>query len=294
MKRITITIAILLLIICLAPVFGGAGSQGAGQQAQVVDEYYDLLILGLDKRPGEKNGRSDVILIMHCEPGRVTLFSIPRDTVVPIKRRRDKINAAYSWGGIALAKTTIENFLKFKVDNYLILDFDTFKKTIDVVKMLTDNGRLIGAENFLISGDNLLKWLRWRYLPGGDIRRCQRHQLFMMRVFDYTMNMYSRQRKLFEQCVKAGLKVANTDLTYEHVAQLYETYKNINLDKDVERYVLPGHGKAYYEAEDATSEQVLTGWYYYSKYNWSLETYIKWYRKNNMKMNYVESDALRK
>lgn len=295
MKKVLILIGILIIIIIsMIPVFGEVRAPAKVNEPQSIDEYYDLLVLGLDKRPGEKNGRSDVILIVHCEPGRITFFSIPRDTVAPIRGHKDKINAAFSWGNIALARTTIENFLKFKADNYIVIDFDTFKKTIDVIKALTDNGRLIGAENFLINTDNLLKWLRWRGMPTGDRRRCQRHQLFMLRIFDYTQSMYLKQRPLFEQCMKAGLKVVKTDLTYEHVQQLYETYKNVNLEKDVERYVLPGYGKAYYTAGETTGEQVLSGWYYYEKYNWSLESYIRWYRKYNIRMNYVEEDTLRK
>lgn len=294
MKRLSAQIAALVIIITILPVFGAMRPPAVGGAPESVDEYYDMLILGIDRRPHEKNGRSDVILIVHCEPGRLTFFSIPRDTVAPIKGRRDKINAAYSWGGINLARSTIENFLKFKVDNYLVVDFQTFMKTVDVIKKLTDDGRLIGAENFLASGDNLLKWLRWRGMPTGDRRRCQRHQLFMSRVFGYTQNMYLRQASLFEQCMKAGLKVVSTDLTYEHVQRLYDTYKNTNVEKDIEKYVLPGTGRAYYKTDETTGENALTGWYYYEKYNWPLETYIRWYRKYNMTTNYVEEDSLRK
>src|SRR3989304_8105272 len=45
------------------------------------DPYYDLLILGIDRRPHQKTGRSDVILIVHCEPNHISFFSIPRDTL---------------------------------------------------------------------------------------------------------------------------------------------------------------------------------------------------------------------
>ena len=286
---------ILLVIIISVSISSGASNPRLVTKPVPPPEYYDAIILGVDRRPGEKNGRSDVIMIVHCEPKRITLFSIPRDTVVPIYRTKsDKINAAYSWGNIELAKSTIERFLRLKVDNYIVLDFQTFLTTIDTIKALTDDGRLIGADNFLVSGENLLKWLRWRGMPAGDRRRAQRHQLFIKRIFEYTRKMYINQPAIFSQCMKAGLKIVKTDLTYEHVAELYETYKTIDLDKDIERFVLPGYGKAYYESESATGEATLTGWYYYPKYDWSLMTYLEWWRKNNMQMNYVEEDTLRK
>lgn len=313
---------------------GTGGQQGtAAQSNKQQNEFYDLLILGIDRRPQQKaGGRSDVIMIIHCEPGHVTLFSIPRDTLVQVGKHKDKINHAYAYGGVKMSKTTIERFLKFKVDNYIALDFQTFLTTIDTIKLLTDDGRLIGAENLLMSGENLLKWLRFRGVPTGDRRRAQRHQLFMKRVLQYAQDMYNHQPNLFSQCVKAGLKIVETDLTYEHVAELFEVYKNFDIENQIERYVLPGYGQSRYAANknippsvyqeenmpdlsaidndpNLTAEEkakkkaeALAKWknenqlvsYYIPKYDWSLETYIRFYRSKGIRMNYVEEDILRK
>jgi len=294
------------------------------------NEFYDLLIEGIDRRPHQKTGRSDVIMIVHCEPNHITFFSIPRDSMVQVRDRMDKINHAFAYGGIRLSKFTIERFLKFKIDNYIVMDFETFLKTIEVIKTLTDNGRLIGAENFLINGENLLKWLRFRSLPGGDRRRAQRDQLFMKRVFMYTQDIYVKQPKIFETCMKTGLKLAYmTDLTYEHVTELYETYKSFDLENDLERYVLPGYAQSRLrngdepadeeceakeeipsimsnsslstEEKERRKKEILASCpkqelisYYVPKYDWSLETYIRYYRSKGLKLNYIEEDTLRK
>lgn len=316
------------------PVGAEGQSQGASAQSnKQQNEFYDLLILGIDRRPQQKTGgRSDVIMIVHCEPGHVTLFSIPRDTLVQVGKHQDKINHAYAYGGVKMSKATIERFLKFKVDNYIALDFQTFLTTIDTIKLLTDDGRLIGAENLLVSGENLLKWLRFRGVPTGDRRRAQRHQLFIKRVLQYSQDMYNHQPNLFSQCVKAGLKIADTDLTYEHVAELFEAYKNFDIENQIERYVLPGYGQSRYasnknippsvyqeenmpdlsaidsdpnltpEEKAKKKAEVLAKWknenqlvsYYIPKYNWSLLTYIRFYRSKGIRMNYVEEDILRK
>ncbi len=293
MKRIIgLTIALLTFAISLS--MGKLPPLTNIEPADKFDRFYDLLILGVDRRPHQKRGRSDVIMIVHCEPGRITLFSIPRDTRVRVRKRMDKINHAFAYGSAKLAKSTIERFLKFKVDNYIAVDFETFLKTIEVIKKISNDGRFIGAENFLASGENLLKWLRFRGLPTGDRRRCQRHQLFIKRVFEYTQDMYLNQPLMYGQCMRAGLKIVDTDLTYEHAVQLYEKHKNIDLERDIERYVLPGYGKCHYKKDEITGEKKISGWYYYPKYNLPLTAYIKWFRKYDMQLNYLETDTLRK
>lgn len=293
-----------------------------------VPEYYDLLVLGIDRRPYQKTGRSDVIMIIHCEPGHVTLFSMPRDTLAPVRDRMDKINHAYAYGGIALSRATIERFLKFKVDNYITLDFETFLATVDTIKALTDDGRLIGAENLLMNGENLLKWLRFRSFSKGDRRRAQRHQLFMMRVLEYAQDTYKNKNTLFSQCVKAGLKIADSDLTYEHIAKLFETYRDFDIENQLERYVLPGGYQARNisdpsksppkppdlsainndpnltpEEKEARKAAAMAAYkkqlgavanFYIPQYDWPLVTYIQFYRSKGLRMNYVDQDTLRK
>ncbi len=297
------------------------------------DKYYDLVIFGIDRENSDEKGRSDVILIIHCESDRVTLFSVPRDTLTRVNGRADKLNHAFAYGGVKTAKAVLEDFLDFKIDNYIVVDFKTFLTTVDVIKKLTDDGRLIGAENFLASGENLLKWLRFRSLPRGDRRRCQRHQLFMKRVFAYTRDMFLRRPVLFSQCMKAGLKIVETDLTYDHAEKLYETYETLDFEKGLERFVLPGrsvgrymanpfYGKRTFEEKNMPDfekkvkkedyndpekrkkriAELEKEWknshtivnYYIPKYKWSLSTYIRWYRKHGYSMNYKEVDTLRK
>lgn len=336
--------ALSLLIVCLvmggvardafgkAPYVEGVQIAQAGKKTKAtpseVPEYYDLLVLGIDRRPYQKTGRSDVIMIIHCEPGHVTLFSMPRDTLAQVRDRMDKINHAYAYGGISLSKATIEKFLKFKVDNYIILDFETFLETVDTIKALTDDGRLIGAEHLLMNGENLLKWLRFRSFSKGDRRRAQRHQLFMMRVLEYAQDMYKNKNTLFSQCVRAGLKIADSDLTYEHIAKLFETYKNFDIENQLERYVLPGGYQARKisdprksppkppdlsaidnnpnltpEEKEARKAEAMAEYkkelgavanFYIPQYDWPLVTYIQFYRSKGLRMNYVDQDTLRK
>jgi LCP family protein required for cell wall assembly len=94
-----------------------------------------ILVLGRDTRDTESDpGRADTIMVIHLNPGekRVVVLSIPRDTLVDIPGYgRDKINAAYAYGGEELMIKTVSNFLDARINHYVTLDFDGFVKLVD-------------------------------------------------------------------------------------------------------------------------------------------------------------------
>jgi LCP family protein required for cell wall assembly len=101
-----------------------------------------VLVLGSDARPkGSKEpgaatsgSRSDSILLMRVGGGRNARLSIPRDTVVDIPGHgRDKINAAYAYGGDALAVQTIEQYLGIQVNHLIEVNFVNFPHLIDAM-----------------------------------------------------------------------------------------------------------------------------------------------------------------
>jgi LCP family protein required for cell wall assembly len=99
------------------------------------------LILGSDQRPkGSKEpgastsgpSRSDSILLVRTGGGHSAKLSIPRDTIVDIPGHgRDKINAAYAYGGAALTVQTIKQFLGIKIDHVFEVNFNNFPQLID-------------------------------------------------------------------------------------------------------------------------------------------------------------------
>jgi LCP family protein required for cell wall assembly len=109
-----------------------------------------VLVLGSDTRPkGSKEpgaetsgtGRSDSILLMRVGGGKNARLSIPRDTIVDIPGHgRNKINAAYAFGGAALATQTIENYLGLKVNHLIEVNFDNFPDLIDAMGGITYDG----------------------------------------------------------------------------------------------------------------------------------------------------------
>ena len=100
-----------------------------------------ILVLGSDartrgsKEPGANPGgpsRSDTILLMRAGGGRSARLSIPRDTLADIPGHgRDKINAAYAFGGPALAIRTVKAYLGIEVNHVIEVNFENFPDFID-------------------------------------------------------------------------------------------------------------------------------------------------------------------
>jgi LCP family protein required for cell wall assembly len=120
---------------------------GAGYPATSAN---NILVLGSDVRtrgtaePGAQtsgNGRSDSILLMRIGGGQNSRLSIARDTIVDIPGAgRQKINAAYSIGGTALAVRTIEAYTGVDINHVMIVSFEDFPALIDAMGGITYKG----------------------------------------------------------------------------------------------------------------------------------------------------------
>jgi len=115
-----------------------------------------VLVLGSDQRPkGTHEGgastsgpsRSDSILLMRVGGGHNSRLSIPRDTVVDIPGHgQSKINAAYAYGGPALAVQTVEHLLGVDVDHLVLVSFTNFPKLIDAMGGIDYKGACVKAK----------------------------------------------------------------------------------------------------------------------------------------------------
>ena len=103
----------------------------------------NILVLGSDARPagtrepGANVGgpsRSDVMMLVRTGGGHAGRLSIPRDTLVPIPGHgMGKINAAYAYGGPALAIQTVRDFLGIKINHVVLINFTNFPKLVDAM-----------------------------------------------------------------------------------------------------------------------------------------------------------------
>lgn len=191
-------------------------SDQVGQRAV---EYGDLssgsvtiLLMGSDGRTGRGNtaygyfdgARSDTTMLVHVYPDRrsALVVSIPRDTVMslpscvgPDGRRhgavRARFNAAFDRGGPGCTVKAVESLSGLRIDHFVVLDFNGFKRTISALggvevclnHPLQDarSGVDLPAGRTRVSGEQALAFVRVRHSigDGSDISRINRQQLFL-------------------------------------------------------------------------------------------------------------------
>jgi LCP family protein required for cell wall assembly len=147
----------------------------------------DYVLLGSDSRdPGnEGNGRSDTIMVVHLNAKRTKAYiiSFPRDMYVDVPGYgRNKINAAFAFGGAPLAVRTLEDLTGVRMDHVVLIDFQGFiRLTEDLHGVTVINKNAFDSHGFhyptgkiTISGDQALWFVRERkQLPGGDLARAE-------------------------------------------------------------------------------------------------------------------------
>ena len=148
----------------------------------------DVLVLGVDRRPDGsfiEGSRADTVMVARITPrtGNVKMLSIPRDLFVEVEPGvEDRINAAYSYGGVERMAWAVERTTGISVDRYAVVDFEGFKDIVDAVGGLRveiqgkmPRGRHLEGTQTL-DGDQALFYARYRGTPGGDLDRIARQQ----------------------------------------------------------------------------------------------------------------------
>jgi LCP family protein required for cell wall assembly len=185
---------------------------------------------GTNDEYGERKGqRSDTTILVHLDAdGTTTNISFPRDTLVTIPEyvngakkqmpaHKEKFNAAIELGGPSLLLRTVELMTHVRIDHYVSVDLNGFKKIsqaidgVDVCILQNDKvedtqekdvktGLIIYHHDTNIDdsysgfhgkvgpqrvvGEQALAFVRQRHgIPGGDIGRIQRQQQFLGAVF---------------------------------------------------------------------------------------------------------------
>jgi LCP family protein required for cell wall assembly len=135
-------------------------------------------------------GRTDTIMIVHTGSKKTTLLSLPRDTFVPIPGHgRNKLNAAFAFGGASLLVQTVENVTGLHIDHYAEIGFGGFAKMVDAVggvricvdAAINDGnaGLNIQAGCQKLNGAQALGYVRSRKFANGDLERVQHQRQFL-------------------------------------------------------------------------------------------------------------------
>ncbi|MCQ2484524.1 MAG: LCP family protein [Clostridia bacterium] len=169
----------------------------------------NVLLCGVDSTDGTaSDARSDsmIIVSINKKTKTISMISLLRDSWTYMSLPRDdgshydyyfKMNAAYRFGGPATLMETIEDDLKIEIDQYIAVDFKSFKKLIDALGGVTVEvtqaesnyiRRTSSQKNFPVgkaklSGKEALIYSRIRYLDD-DLMRTGRQRKIIKALID--------------------------------------------------------------------------------------------------------------
>ncbi|MGL6107705.1 LCP family protein [Romboutsia sp.] len=150
LKRIVITLATLVVLIP-ASVFGfvyfklntmyvPGGSVPGSNDYKVENGITNILLCGTDARPGETVSRTDSMMILTVDNKNkdIRVTSLARDAYVSTTSHGNiKLTEAYAYGGMDLLTETIESNFELDIQNYLLVDFNSFMDIIDTLGGIT-------------------------------------------------------------------------------------------------------------------------------------------------------------
>ena len=218
----------------------------------------NILLLGIDQRAGAQNGgrffRSDTMIVIRVEPLRESLamLSIPRDLWLPFADGGPpgRINTAnsrgdsqgYPTGGPGLAADTLQANLGLRIDNYLLVNFDTFLTAVDLLapdgvevcipQRIDDPKYPDGNYGTIhvtfqrgcqqLDAERLLQYARTRATRGADFDRARRQQDVLVALLRHAASLEGVSH-LLRQAPALWQELGNsfrTDLSLDEILQL--------------------------------------------------------------------------
>lgn len=232
----------------------------------------NILLIGSDAREGDSSFRSDTMMLVSIDTNtkKIKLTSFLRDSWVDIPGKRyNKLNAACTYGGVQLVIDTIEYNFKIKIDNYAMVDFDSFEGIIDALgginisvtqKESSYIKRTYGSEGITVpAGDNVhingkqaLKYCRIRKLDS-DFYRTERQRKVMSAI----------KEKSAKASLPTVLKVVEnispyiqTDIPKNEIMKLSMKAASTYLKYDIVEMNIPADGT--WKSESKNGQRVLS------------------------------------
>lgn len=215
------------------------------------NERINILLLGIDDGDSEAAAtepkRTDAIILASFDPAtnQVAVLSLPRDTkvILPGHADPDKINAAYAYGGVVMAKQTVANLLRVPIHYYVLANWQGF---IDIVNLIGGVDIYVDHDMYYedpyadlvidikhgyqhMDGETAGKYVRFRKDELGDIGRVQRQQKFLKAAAE---QMFSIQNVAQISNLLATLdKHVETDLNTLTMLKAANSFKIFGEDK---------------------------------------------------------------
>ena len=231
-------------------------------QLERKEEFYTFLLMGSD----DGNGNADTIMVgaFDVKNGKISVVSVPRDTLVDVSRTVKKINGAYGAGGVEQLLDELEGVLGFRPDHYIKVDIQGFKDVVNLLggvsfyvpcDMYHDDGAgfIINLKEGTqwLNGDQALQLVRYRGYANADLGRIQTQQKFLQQLAKQVLSVSSVTK--INQYAQILEDYFDTDLSATELAYFGVAALGLDFSSDVSFATLPGDGSVSYKGID---------WYY--------------------------------
>lgn len=247
---------------------------------RTVDGIRNILICGMDARPGETKSRSDtmVILTIDIKNYRLKLTSLMRDLYVSIPGiGNNRLNTPTVFGGEELLLSTIEQNFGLHIDEYVTVDLRLLVELVDAIggldvdvesdKQLYAINGVIDAYNYQFkrpNNENLLTDIGYQHLNGtqvmayaryrkidSDFKRTERQQEVLTMIFDVIKEMPLTE---LTKIAANAINRVNTNLTLSDVVSLFPVMYLLK-DTEIDHLTIPFDGA--YQAKNVSGMSVI-------------------------------------
>jgi len=218
-------------------------------------EPFTILLMGVDATgdgiASSASFNGDTLMLISFNPKTLsaTIFSIPRDTYVPISCRNgeeNKINSS-AYGGTSCVVNTVQDLTGIDIDYYVKINFTGVVKLVDDLGGVyvdvpvdfceQDSERRFGEYLICLekgyqklSGEQALALARHRKtLPLGDFQRVQHQQLVVEAIGASVKNI--RDVDSFYKILDDIANNVDTNMSTPQILSLYKVAKNVLTNK---------------------------------------------------------------
>lgn len=283
-----------------------------------VTEPFTVLLLGVDSEyDGLSNNASfngDSIMLITFNPKTLstTMFSIPRDTYVPISCNNNisnKINSAAGYGTKCMIDT-IENLTDINIDYYVKINFKGVVSLVDALDGITldidkpdykmnagincgdkiceqDSNRRFGdnliyitpGENQTLNGEQALAYSRNRHqFAASDFKRIEHQQAVVSAIINKVKSI--RNVNQFYKVLNAISNNIDTNMQPSEILNFYNVAKNILLNNSFDDGNFIDIQKTYLTGYDLDVYQNGYSMYTFQYYEESLNEIVKAMKEN--------------
>ena len=228
-----------------------------------IDKPFTVLVMGIDSTAStlSKNatGNGDSLMMVTFNPKTLnaTIFSIPRDTYVPIacfeNQKENKITHA-AWNGESCMIKTIENFTGINIDYYVKINFQGVVKLVEALNGISvdvpldfcesNSKRSTKSENLIclkkgvqtLNGEEALALARHRKtLTTGDLQRGVNQQLVVQGILNKLKSVKSANQML--NILDTVSQNMDTNFTTKQILSFYDIAKNLFLTSTTDNLI---------------------------------------------------------